>query len=34
LASTVVCSSGLPSKARGGAAPGGFNGSPRPIGGA
>jgi hypothetical protein len=34
LVSAVARSSGLPSKASGGAAPGGFNGSPYPVGGA
>jgi hypothetical protein len=32
--SVVACSGGLPSKARGGVAPGGFSGSPCPVHGA
>jgi hypothetical protein len=34
LASAVTCSGGLPSKARGRAAPGGFDNSPCPVDGA
>jgi hypothetical protein len=34
LAVAVACSGGLSSKARGGAATGGFNGPPCPVGGA